>query len=426
MNVPAGLRLRLALRLAQEQEDSIEQEIEAHDRVARRRRRRRVWVRPWLLRRPVLGAYEQLMQELRLEDEAAFTNFLRMEPAMFQELVDRVGPRIRRQETWYRKPLEPGLRIAITLRHLASGASYHDLMYSFRVAHNTISLIVAEVCQAIRDEYAVEVMSCPVTPEEWRPVTELFSSRWNFHHAVGAIDGKHIAIQCPKNGGSAYFNYKGFHSLVLLALVDADYKFLWINVGAEGGASDAQLFNHCELKEALESGDLGLPAPEPLPHDDEDMPFFVIGDDAFALRTWMMKPFSRRNMSVEERIFNYRLSRARRIVENAFGILANRFRVILTTMKQTPETVTKIVMACCTLHNLMRIRYPAAQNAVADVEDTNHDMVPGEWRNNFHLADLQRAAGGNRITKEAKAQREYLMAYYNSPAGAVPWQGNMI
>ena len=95
-------------------------------------------------------------------------------------------------------------------------------------------------------------------------------------------------------------------------------------------------------------------------------------------------------------------------------------------MKQAPETVTKIVTACCCLHNLMRIRYPAAQNAVADVEDRNHDMVPGEWRNNFNLADLQRAAGGNHMTKQAKAQRDHLMAYYNSPAGAVPWQENMI
>ena len=180
-----------------------------------RRRRRRYWVRPWLLRRPLLGQYERLMSELRDEDMAAFMNFVRLEPAMFQELLVRLSPRISKQDTWYRKALEPGLKVAITLRHLATGDSYKSLMYGFRVADNTISLIVREVCQAIIDEYAEEVIACPTTPQEWQPIADQFGTRWQFHHAVGALDGKHIAIRCPKNGGSLYYNYKGlpFHSL---------------------------------------------------------------------------------------------------------------------------------------------------------------------------------------------------------------------
>ena len=413
------------MNLVQMEEDIIQGEIEAYDR-RKRRRKRRMWVRGWVLRRPLHGQYEVLMRELELEDEAAFRNFLRMEPATFQEIVDRVGPRIRRQDTNCRRALEPGLRIAITLRHLATGAAYRDLMFAFRVPHNTISLIIRDTCEAILAEYSLEVLSCPVNPDEWQPVTELFGQRWNFHHAIGALDGKHVAIQCPKNGGSAYYNYKGFHSIVLLALVDADYKFLWVNVGAEGGASDAQLFNNCELKYYIESNNLGLPDPVPLPGDNKNMPYFIIGDDAFALRTWLMKPYSRRNMTHEERIFNYRISRARRIVENAFGILANRFRCLLTTMRQTPETVTTIVTTCVVLHNLMRIRYPALQNAIADREDDNHQMIPGEWRADINLAEIEREAASKNPSREAKGMRDYLKLYYNSEAGAVPWQENMI
>ena len=78
-----------------------------------------------------------------------------------------------------------------------------------------------------------------------------------------------------------YYNYKGLYSIVLMALVDADC----VDIGAEGAASDAQIFNHSELKEALEEWSIGLPAPEHLPHDDKDMPYFILGDDAFALRT---------------------------------------------------------------------------------------------------------------------------------------------
>jgi len=88
----------------------------------RRERRRRYWVRPWIGRRRHYGIYDQLMDELRNEDEASFANFLRMHPAMFDELLARVGPRITKQHTFYRDPLEPGMRLALTLRHLASGS----------------------------------------------------------------------------------------------------------------------------------------------------------------------------------------------------------------------------------------------------------------------------------------------------------------
>ncbi len=68
-------------------------------------------------------------------------------------------------------------------------------MYNFRVAHNTISKVVRDVCQASIDEYAGEVIAAPTTAAEWLQIADLFSSRWNFHNCLGAIDGKHIAIK---------------------------------------------------------------------------------------------------------------------------------------------------------------------------------------------------------------------------------------
>ena len=95
---------------------------------------------------------------------------------MFDELLNRVGPRIRRVDTCLRKALEPGLKLAITIRHLASGEKYPTLQYDFRVARNTISVFVPEVCQAIVDEYKHEARSCPTTQDEWRVISVEFQT----------------------------------------------------------------------------------------------------------------------------------------------------------------------------------------------------------------------------------------------------------
>ncbi|KAK3106532.1 hypothetical protein FSP39_022055 [Pinctada imbricata] len=296
-------------------------------------------------------------------------------------------------------------RLRTAICHVNSRRCGYPGLCAHRVPHNTISMMIPDVCQAIIFEYGDEVIACPRTQEEWRKVAKEFGTRWNFHHALGAIDGKHIAIKAPKNSGSLYYNYKGFFSIVMLAVVDADYKFLWVDVGANGSASDTQVFTFCELKQAIDNSEMNFPSPEPLPHDNEDMPYFLVGDDAFALRTWMMKPFSKRNLSPDERIFNYRLSRSRRVVVNAFGILANRFQCLLTTMRQKPEPVQIIALACCCLHNLMRIRYSGIQSAILDQSDGNDNIIPGEWRNGAVMHDLGNNQRGNVASRAAQQQR---------------------
>ena len=142
----------------------------------------------------------------------------------------RVVPRIRRKHTSYREPLEPDLKLSLTLRHLASG---NKTVFIDEVClespHNTISVVV-KVCQAIIDEYMDEALVCPTTPEEWHAIADKGYGRWNFPHTCGALDGKHVACRCPPKSGSLYFNYKGFYSIILLALVDASLSGLMLEV----------------------------------------------------------------------------------------------------------------------------------------------------------------------------------------------------
>lgn len=120
-------------------------------------------------------------------------------------------------------------------------------------------------------------MPLPTTADDWSRITDGFLERWNFPHTLGALDGKHIACKCPSRSGSIFFNYKKYYSVVLLALVDSDYKFVWADIGGCGSASDAQLWNDSDLKAAAENGDLDLPQPGPLPCDTQDVPYFFIG-----------------------------------------------------------------------------------------------------------------------------------------------------
>lgn len=398
-------------------------------RGRRQRRPPKWWTSPWAnpYQRVQYGNWDNLMVKLRADDPEEFFKYLRMTPALFDELLNRLTPRIERQDTRFRKAIQPGLKLAVTLRHLATGDEYPSLAYEFRLSRKTIAKFVPEVCHAIHQELVDDVMLLPSDEAGWRRVEEQFRLRWNVPHAIGAMDGKHIRIKKPEHTGGLYHNYKGFFSIILFAVVDADYKFLYTDVGGMGHQSDCQIYNGSEIKQALDTGALNLPAPDPLPNDDQDMPYFFIGDDAFPLRDSMMKPFSQRGLNLEKRVYNYRISRGRRVVENAFGILAQRWRCFLGCMQQKPENVVTLVHAAVCLHNFLRMRLPGAlRDRHYDREDADHNLIPGEWRQEANLVPMDARHQGRRELEEAKRQRQTLAAYFSSPAGSVPWQNEMV
>ena len=293
--------------------------------------------------------------------------------------------------------------------------------FNWRAAHNTIGMFVPEVCEAIVAEYAEEVFRTPTTTDGWREVAQAFQDRWNFPHVCGALDGKHVAIRKPRHSGSIYYNYKGFFSIVILVLCDANYKAIWAHVGSPGSQSDCGIYNESPMFQGIQDETIKLPPPEPLPNDTEDIPFFFIGDDAFPLRQHMLKPFSARYLESEQLVFNYRLSRARRVVENLFGILANRFRCLSNTLEVTPEKAVSITKACLTLHNLFRDRYGVTGVSV-DEEDDNKEMIPGQWRTEAAMHEVEAQLRAPRATAAGQALRTTLMHYFNSDAGSAPWQ----
>ena len=242
------------------------------------------------------------------------------------------------------------------------------------------------------------------------------------------MDGKHILIKQPKNSGSYYFNYKGTFSIVLLALVDADYKFLYVDVRCNGRICDGRVYRNSSLCDAIQNNFLNIPKPRLLDDSENNLPYVIVGDDAFPLKENIMKPYPFRSLSHEKRIFIYRLSRARRIVENAFGILANRFRLFLSSILLEPEIVEKITVASCALHNFLREKIPLQYSPPGTFDSENlenRSTQNGEWRNNLESLQSIRVSASNNYTTDAKKIRDDFCRYFNTN-GSVPWQDDFI
>ncbi|XP_064637499.1 putative nuclease HARBI1 [Lineus longissimus] len=307
-------------------------------------------------------------------------------------------------------------------------------MYLFRISAVTISRIVSEVCKAIYEALKEEFLKFPSDSDDWLQLASEFFERWNFPQCIGAIDGKHITMQAPAASGSFYFNYKGFHSIVLMALVDAKYRFTFVDVGCNGRVADGGIFGRCSLSSGLENKTLCLPSPRVLPGRNMKVPFVFVADDAFPLRENIMKPYPLRDIPGSMRIFNYRLSRARRIVENAFGIMSSVFRIFRKPIAVDAQKAEDIVLASCALHNLMitkkdsRARY--APHGTVDMEDMATGVItPGAWRKEGMPANnlLQiEPFTSNRHAQTPQDIRHECREYFLSPQGEVSWQYKFI
>lgn len=256
-------------------------------------------------------------------------------------------------------------------------------------------------------------------------IGERFNSRWQFPNCGGAIDGKHIRITCPAKTGAFYYNYKKFYSIVLMALVNSDYEFLYVDVGKNGRNSDGAILEYTKFYQYLRNNQLQLPLKE---ENIEQMNYVFLGDEAFALQKHILRPFSQSELTYKKRIFNYRLSRARNVVENTFGLITARFRILHTAITVQPENAKDIIIAICVLHNFLCRKSKSYFNrkTVDSENKITHDIkIDGEWRNNaVELYGFEKKKQTN-VLVEAKQTRQEYLDFFNGN-GSVTWQENMI
>ncbi|KAH6940342.1 hypothetical protein HPB50_026947 [Hyalomma asiaticum] len=350
--------------------------LKKRKQIRARRRPRRWWVRPVFLARRQEGLYHTAMRRMREGDHGFFFKFYRMTPALFDILLSYVAADLTKFHV-SRDPLEPGERLAIALSYLASGQDVPSVALAYRVGIETARLCLHLTCRALWARLKDHVM-------------------------------------------------KGTFSIVLLAVADSECKFVIIDVGAEGRQSDGGTFKNSDFGSALIEGSLGIPALACLPCTSTNVPYVFIGDEAFQLRKDFMRPFPARQLDDSRRIFNYRLSRARRCVENAFGITAARWRILLRTINLLPENVDYVIKAACVLHNFLTVHNPQSHQ-FPDKEDSFGNIVGGRWRQGMQgvpdncFFPIQTTTSRN-FNGDAAAARDLFTAYFSSSAGQVPWQ----
>ena len=281
------------------------------------------------------------------------------------------------------------------------------------------------------------MVATALVPSEtkWKSISNEFMNLWQFPLCLGAIDGKHISIRAPPKSGSKYFNYKRFFSIVLMAVVDANYKFILVDIGAFGSESDGGIFSRSAINKSIENGTLNIPNNCNLPNTNTNHPYTFIGDEAFPLKPWLMRPFPGKELDDLKRIYNYRLSRARRVVENAFGILAARWRIYKRPIEVTPKNAVKICKATIVLHNFLKSCDKYIDNSNRYVPQSFVDrenegiVINGDWRtilaNEWSLHKIRKTAS-NMHSSTAKTIRSELTDYFISDIGSVPWQNRVI
>ncbi|CAH1974324.1 unnamed protein product [Acanthoscelides obtectus] len=338
------------------------------------------------------------------EHEDKFFIYFRMSIKSFDELHERLKPSLQKKNTAMRDCIEPIQMLCVTLRYLASGCTFTDLHLQYRLGISTISGIVKDVCSTI---WCLMLGECipPPTKDKWESISTEFETRANFPHCIGAVDGKHIRISNPL--GSMYYNYKGYSSVVLMAVADANYRFVYVDIGSYGKDCDSSIFKRSSLWTSIINNDHEIPIEKTVTGIDNcKLPYYFVGDEAFALHQHLLRPFGGSQLTIKKRIFNYRLSRARRYVECTFGLLSNKWRILHRAINLEPDFAVIIVKACVVLHNFVRDRDGY------QVEDT--DVIVG-------LDELPRERE-TRGGLPANNVRNILSDYFMSNVGALPWQ----
>ncbi|CAF3863201.1 unnamed protein product [Rotaria sordida] len=283
-------------------------------------------------------------------NDKQFKNNFRIQRSTFKEILHQVGPYLKKKDTVLRPAIPVDKRLACALYLLGSTCELRTVAHLFGIGKSTAAQLLHDFCEVFVNLFFHRLIKFPVNDQQVKQTTDAFLNKYGYPMCIGSIDGTHISIEPPIGEETDYFNYKKFHSIILLGVVDASLKFSYVNIGAPGRCNDAFVYNRSTLFEVMQNP---VYAQNCLTVNNVKIQAHLIADSAFPLSNNLMKPYTERtNMPQHQSLFNYRLSRCRCTIERSFGHLKNRFRSIHKKMEYDIEHVKNIIKAACILHNI--------------------------------------------------------------------------
>ena len=356
------------------------------------------------------GWWENVWQNY---SNSRFKLTFRVSRETFCFILDRIRPELERK-TVVEEPISPECRLAICLYRLGRGDYPYTIAEMSGYGVSTIRQVVINVCEVIIKRLWKNSVSChfPKTEDEFKEKMLDTEQLWQFPCCWAAIDGCHLPISCPPGREQAkkeYHNFKNFFSIVLMALVDAKYRFIWASAGFPGNSHDSVILQATDLWQRITNGEVIPPISKEI--GQSNVPPLILGDSAFPFTMHLMKPYSRGIVNEKQRYYNYRLSRSRMVTECAYGQLKSRWRMLFKKCECSKETVKLFALACVILHNICIDKGDALSPQLdLTVDPTSHKQRPRDAiRTLLQMRNCAKVKNTNRI---ANAIRDNLVEFF--------------
>ena len=336
------------------------------------------------LQNQLLGGYTENM----------FQDRLRVNKQTFFFLCQFLEPYIQKKNTQMTRSIDVETRVAVTLARLATGNTLSMIGDLYGTAESTVSVIVRECCKAIKDHLLPIVIEKLTSENMKRRATE-FESLQGIPYIIGAIDGSHIPIVASSKDSPEYYNRKGFYSVLLQGVVDAQCKFWDFDFGWAGSCHDWAVFQRSQLgKDVM---------------NNKFLPYKLIGDAAYPMRPWFFSPFKgvQEGLSREKAHWNFIQSSTRMAVERAFGCLKGRWRILLKRIDVPLVNIPDLVSACICLHNLCIIHGDGFNMRWA--QEAHTDLRNSTNQNFGNLQNAQHDASTLLIARESMKQMQIML-----------------
>ncbi|XP_031337197.1 putative nuclease HARBI1 [Photinus pyralis] len=219
--------------------------------------------------------------------------------------------------------------------------SIRSVANRFGISNSTCWMVLYKICNMLVQLSLQHRLIAWPSPNSLQVTCNSFQQHFGMRGVIGAIDGSHIRINAPKDHHTSYINRKGYHSVLLQAVCNADMLFTDVYTGYPGSVHDAALFKRSDLCNNISTGAAYVGE------------FYLLGDKAYPLQTVLMVPFKDTGrLSRQQKHFNVVLSKSRVVIENAFALLKGRFRRLKYIETVKLEYIVLLIMAATILHNL--------------------------------------------------------------------------